>query len=764
MIDQGQSLRRTVDIIDLRDLTREETARTGTKAANLGDLARADFPVPDGFVLTIGAFDCFLEANALGAESPRETLDAASVPQALADELIKMAALLGDAPLAVRSSGVAEDLPGASFAGQYETVLDVRGAAALIDAVRRCWLSAFGERAAAYRLGQGQAPASMAVLVQRLVQADAAGVAFTANPVTGRRDETVVSAVRGLGERLVSGQVSPDEWIVRGSDGQCRAAPEGAIDVDVARAVAELARRVETHFGGVPQDIEWAVAGGELFLLQARPITALPDQVEWNAPAPGGWVRNFRIGEWLGDPVTPLFETWLLPRLDEQFWANNKRLIGPPPRPQPPYAVVNGWFYTSMNAWYVGILGSTWWLLRSPKAFRLAALMLPRTVRRAVVPYVKEWRDVMLPRYQAIVQTGEAQMDSLSPDELVRLVDDVALAAGDYLVWVAVVGGNGWKSEIPLARFYREHLASRIGGSHQRLLIGLGAPVPQPHAVHSLDWSFPTLGEFAMPNGDEGAAAIQARLHAERSAAEAAACAALRHAPKLLQRFERLLGNAQYFAVLREEVVGSLTLGWPLMRRALLALGAYLQAHGALSTREDIFFLTRDELLAALVVESPRVLVGTVAGRRAVWNQQRRLTPPLVLGEMPPMVARTFFPQAEAARSEEIAGKQGIRGLPASPGRATGSARIIRGPEEFNRLRPGDVLVAPSTAPAWTTLFARAVAVVTDSGSVLAHASLVAREYGIPAVVGVGDATVRIRDGQVVTVDGSVGIVEVGQV
>ena len=268
-----------------------------------------------------------------------------------------------------------------------------------------------GLRAAAYRAGQHQAEANMAVLVQRLIQADAAGVAFTTNPLTGNREEMVVSAVRGLGERLVSGQASPDEWIVRGAEVVCQVAPEAAITAEQVRAVAELARRVEVYFSGVPQDIEWAIAGGALFLLQARPITALPEHVAWQAPGPGGWARHFRIGEWLGDPVTPLFATWLLPRLDERFWLQNDRLIGIPPRPRPPYALVNGWFFTSISMWTYSLAGTLWALVRNPKALRLAALMSPITARRAAEPFVREWWEVALPRYRALVQAGQARVE-----------------------------------------------------------------------------------------------------------------------------------------------------------------------------------------------------------------------------------------------------------------------------------------------------------------------------------------------------------------
>ncbi len=755
-------LPRTRYVLPLRAVGRTDRARAGTKASNLGELANADFPVPDGFVLTADAFGRFLAANGLGAESLAESIAAAPLPPDVKDELVDAAAAFGDAPLAVRSSGVNEDLPGASFAGQYTTVLDVRGADALVDGVRQCWASAFSDRATAYRASRDQPAAAMAVLVQRLVEAESAGVAFTANPVTGDRTEVVISAVRGLGERLVSGQASPDEWSVRGSDAVCLAASEDAMDEADARAVAELARRVEAHLGGVPQDIEWALAGGQLFLLQARPITALPEQVEWTAPGPGGWARNFRLGEWLGDPVTPLFETWLLPRLDERFWANNTRLIGAPPRPEPPYAVINGWFFTSMNAWTESPLGMVWTLLRHPGVLRLAAMMSSKRARRAAAPFVREWQEVTLPRYRSLVRRGESRVGTLTPVELIGLIEEVADAAGDYFIWVALIGGTGWKTEVPLARFHREHIAPRVDGSHQRMLAGLTSSTPEPHAVLSLDWFHSTLGEagpFAA-EGDPGER--RARREGERRTAEAEARAALQSEPRQLKEFEGLLATAQYFAALREEVVASFTLGWPLMRSALLRLGAHVRGRGLLAADEDVFFLTRDELLDTLSDnERTASWTATVAERRTRWQRQRRLVPPLVLGELPPMVTKAFVPLGDAVRSRQLDGEHGLHGLPASPGRATGRVRIIRGPEDFERLQPGEVLVAPATAPAWTPLFSRCVAVVTDTGSVLAHASLVAREFGIPAVVGTGDATARLSDGQVVTVDGSAGIVEV---
>jgi pyruvate,water dikinase len=273
----------------------------GRKAATLARLRAAGFPVPDGFVLTV---DGVSRIPPSGGPVP------ADVRAALASALDAH----GDATLAVRSSGVAEDLAGASFAGQYESVLGVRGLADLVGAVGRCRASVALERVTAYRAEAGTGDAGMAVLAQDLVDAEAAGVAFTANPVTGDV-ETLVSAVRGLGERLVSGEATPDEWVIRGAQASSVAETEGAIDAGQAARVAELAQRVEEALGG-PQDIEWALAGGSVFLLQARPITALPRPPRLEPLAEGFWQKDEMH---LPLPLTPFGASVYLPAQAQAF-------------------------------------------------------------------------------------------------------------------------------------------------------------------------------------------------------------------------------------------------------------------------------------------------------------------------------------------------------------------------------------------------------------------------------------------------------------
>lgn len=758
-------------ILPLAGLSRSDTARVGAKAANLGELAGTGFPVPDGFVVTTDAFVRFLADNALDTGSEPERVGAAPLPFEVEQAIRDAVTRVGNVPLAVRSSGVAEDLPGVSYAGQYETLLDVRGQDTVVSAVRQCWASAFNTRLSTYRAVQGEAePVSMAVLVQRLIQADAAGVAFTANPVTGDCGETIVSAVRGLGERLVSGQASPDEWIIKGEQAICQRAPEAAIDAHQARAVAEMARRVEAHFGS-PQDVEWAIADGQLYLLQARPMTALPEPIEWKSPLRGVWLRNFRLGEWLGNPVTPSFESWLLTRIEEQLNRCAEDNCGIPlntPVNGQLHVIVNGWYFQGWN-FPEKPSQLIWSLLRHvlPKLIvqpRRVAIMFPPTTHFGVELFVRDWREDLLPRYRKLVEDGEARVNRLAPDDLIRLIDEVADQAGEYFFSITVVSGFAAKTEFPLAVFYKKNLYPRVGGSYQRLLRGLytSSLESQGYAMQGLDWFQPTLGERGIPLEDpDEAATRRARLEADRRAAETEARTALAGDAKLLARFNRLLATAQRFAPMREEQCSEFTLGWPLMRRAVLRLGTQLCELGRLANAEDVFFLTRDELLAALNAgESQADLTTEVAQRRLTWRRQRRLVAPLMLGELPAMVKKVLADYEDAIRTPGEASQEGLRGVPASPGRATGVARVIRDLEEFSHLQSGDVLVAPVTTPAWTPLFARASAVVTDTGGIGSHSSIVAREYGIPAVIGTGDATARLRDGQIVTVDGNAGFVE----
>jgi phosphohistidine swiveling domain-containing protein len=734
-------------VVPLDAVNAADAARVGGKAANLGELKKAGFKVPDGFIV-------------LG--EPGEEL---------ADALQG----LGGGPLAVRSSAVAEDLADASFAGQYETFLNVQGLEQLRKAVGDCRRSASSARVASYRANRAEAaPVEIAVLVQRMVPAEAAGVAFTANPVTGDRSEVLISAVRGLGERLVSGEAQADEWVVREGKPQRRRSSEDAITADQVAAVADLARSAAAHFGR-PEDVEWAFSGGELYLLQSRPMTALPSPVDWTAPrvrgfhvppGPSYWMRNLRLGEWLPEPVTPLFEDWLLKLISRGFGRGTRSDSGLLTGIR--YAVVNRWFYSTPEPdLRLGDLLTA--IFRRPiSMFRFASSLIKQTgdpelaERRFFARVVRRWRQQTLPKYRELVNESSAQLESAPLADVVAIVDRVGEAAGEELWALAIGGGSAWKIEVALGRFYRQYLASQVEIDVRVLLAGLSASESAvlSHAVLSADWYWPTLGESSHYGPVNPLKQRRGELIERRETAEKACRQALQERPELLPRFEVLLELAQRYARLREEQSSLLTLAWPVLRKCVLRLGTAAVASGSIDREEDAFFLSRAELVRSATGTAQETLQARIRERRDDWGRCRSLTPPLALGTMPKLLER-MLGSLEVVRTERAAPEGALRGDPASPGRASGRVRIIRGPSDFDRFQEDEVLVAQLTAPAWTPLFARAAAVVTDGGSLAAHASLVAREYGIPAVVATGDATTRLSDGQLVTVDGSAGLVEI---
>ena len=724
----------------LRDVRLADAAEVGGKAASLGELLAAGVRVPNGVVVT---------ARATGlADDERRSLLGAVVAD------------LGVGPFAVRSSGMFEDGAQRSYAGIYESVLDV-SADELPAAMDRVLASARDARASGYAAA-GEGPAGdgeMAVIVQHLVAPASAGVALTADPINGDRRSCIVTAVRGRGERLVSGAALGDEWVVRGGTATPRRRPEAAINRRQANRVASEARRIAVA-RGTPQDIEWAIDGDDtLWILQARPMTALPPDVSWDAPARGAYTRALRFGEWIAEPVTPLFESWLLTTMEDSLHAQLKDWIGQR-APRPYHVIVNGWYFYSIN-WLSGsaMLRSLPGILRQlARAPRRVAGVVPPTVRHSVPIFEREWREDLLPRYRAAVARAEGVVETRPIAELPALIDELADLAGVYFASIAALAGAAYKMEMNLARFYRQHLEPSLGGSHLALVIGFEAPAdPGPHAVSSLDWWYAPASH---PSTAQAPADHHGRLVEARRVAEAAAFKALAASPRRLRAFRRLLAETQHLVPLREEQVRELTIAWPVMRRAVLRIGEGLAARGVIAKPDDVFFLARAEVLAALGGDALARPVDA-AGRRSRREERARLVPPLMVGHVNRMVRSVWdsFPRLiGAVRSDRAL----VSGAPASPGRATGLVRVIHGPLEFDLLQAGEILVAPLTAPAWTPLFTLAAAVVTDVGSAASHASIIAREYGIPAVVGCGDATARLRTGMRVSVDGATGNVEPG--
>lgn len=707
----------TVDITGLADAGEAPLALVGGKARALGRLIQAGHKVPRGFVV-----------------GPDVDLDEA--------DLVPWSEDLDVDAFAVRSSGAAEDGEEASLAGMYRSFLGVerRSLASAVIGVRE------------------SAPdgSSIPVLVQAMIDPVCAGVAFTADPVTGDRAKTIVTATRGLADALMSGSVAGDEWEVVSGRVEPIRQPEGVMSRRLVRRVAKVSADIAEEFGS-PQDVEWAWDGQDLWVVQARPITSLPPDVDWTPPVPGIYHRSLRLGEWLPEPVTPLCESWLLTRMERQIHEYLRDLLGQV-APEPHHVVVNGWYFYSLN-WLPAPGVALWRNLvsivpRLPKNWRVAAGMFPQTIRFATSAFEDEWRNQILPEYRQATELAEERVDDLAPRESIALIDGLADLAGRYFGSIAVVAGSAYKWEAQLAQFWRRHLRDDLGVSHMVALQGFeqAEVTSQTPRLESLDWWRPASPP-AYPPGDVE------RLRKQREETERRAIALLESSPRRLSRYLEYLEGAQRLMPIREEQISQLSLAWPVMRRSVLRIGESLVASNVIESKEDVFFLTRTEAVALL--DDACDMRDEVAARRRERDAASRLVPPLFVGRIP-LIVRYLFGMSSKIQGAEPSQSALVHGTPASAGRATGPVRVIRDASQFEKFEEGEILVAPLTAPAWTDLFSRAAAVVTDVGSALAHASIIAREYGIPAVVGCGDATSRLRDGQIVTVDGSTGNVEPG--
>ncbi len=836
-----------VYVLPLRALEAVLADLAGTKAANLSRLLAAGFPVPDGIVVTTTAFTTHMGAAIADLEQADEAIAKKPLPLPVEDALRNALAAFGDHPLAVRSSGVVEDLAGASFAGQYETILGVRGYDAAVGAVRKCWASLYSTHVNSYRMARELPAERMAVLIQPLIAADAAGVAFTANPVTGDHCETAVSAVRGLGERLVSGQATPDEWVVRDGRAVCLNGPEGALGEQEVLAVAELARRVEQYFGA-PQDIEWALSNGRLYLLQARPITALP-AVEAPEPEPEPVPVEPPSGFWTrGDshyprPLYPFTRSILLPAANQGFrrmCAEFGLLVETVEERE-----IGGWVYLrAVPPGGKDRLPPPEWLMRLfirlLPSLRKRILSCTEAVRTDKAgQWIERWhaelKDDLVKR---LTDLRDINLEALSNDSLDRYAGEANLllqhcqqihmmlnqslslplaefvfTCRDLLGWdeekiFNLLIGLSETSSAPAHALERitkqvrenqrlKNLLHRIDRDTLEQMAAVDAGFAAAFAGYRREFGCRTVGyEAAEPTLAEKQELIlamiknqiqrrynpeaDAQLLAEKRAGlrdEARRILSGRSAADE-ERFEQVLARAGRAYPMREEH-GFYDTGMPLalLRYAVLEIGCRLVERKQIVEQRDVFFLELDEARASLTTGTARhELVRRRKGERA-WVSAH--PGPASYGTPPPAATsfaalpdqarfvhealmwfseRVFAAAASRTRQMET---RALKGIAASAGRYTGPVRVIIDESEFHRVQAGDVLVCPITSPAWSVLFSSVGALVTDSGGFLSHSAIIAREYRVPAVVATGNATRLLRDGQVVTVDGSNGTINI---
>ncbi|MFI7692015.1 PEP/pyruvate-binding domain-containing protein [Nonomuraea sp. NPDC049655] len=816
----------------------DEAADLGTaggKGASLARLVRAGLPVPGGFVVTTWAYRSFVAAfgdEIAAGGDPGALFAAHEIPAGLAEEIRAAHAALGDdVAVAVRSSATAEDLPELSFAGQQDTFLNVR-ADGLLEAVRRCWASLWNPRAVAYRERNGvpHDDVALAVVVQELVDADAAGIMFTADPVTGARDEIVVNASWGLGEAVVGGQVTPDTitlsggrvtgsrvadktvMTVRTASGtreepvpeELRRAP--VLDAAQAVELAALGERVQALYG-MPMDVEWARRDGTFAILQARPITGLKPQVEeWNDSLKGDYLWTAgNLGEAIPDVMTPA--TWSFVRIFIHEAMSASALPG-----FDLVGNIGGRFYMNLSVVHsiaaaLGMrsrLGAVEQVFgRLPAGLEVPLVRLSRweivrrvlpmavTLQRRVRRNIKDLPAFLATSRQRCEELRERVAATTGGPELAdlwtsaiephlvtssRMLEAAGRQGGATLVWTrdrlrrlmgeadaeAMLTGVNADGELAslgpvlgLGRLARGEI------SREEFALAYGHRGP-----HEFEVSRPRPGEdpawidaqlAGLRDLRAGTEALLARQ--EKARQEAWARFAARYPGKEARMRARV---RRWNAVVRDRESArseNIRAFWVL--RAFVVRAGELTGHG-----DDLFHLYLEEILD--VLRGDASALARIPVRRATHDRYAALPPypTVIVGRFDP-VRWAADPGRRAdvydARGFDVPVSDTVTGFPGAPGVVEGVARVIAGPEDGDRLASGEILVTTLTNVGWTPMFPRAAAVVTDMGAPLSHASIVARELGIPAVVGTGNATMRLRDGDRVRVDGERGTVELLQ-
>jgi pyruvate,water dikinase len=878
-----------------------ETA--GGKGMNLALLQQAGFNVPPGFIIGTPAYKAFVETNRLQKVidstlanvdwQKTEALETASarirtafsngrLPAEIRTAVCQAYLELGSPPVAVRSSATAEDLPDLSFAGQQDTFLNITGEEALSKAVVDCWSSLWTARAIGYRLRNNvlQDSAALAVIVQKMVNSAASGVLFTANPLSGLLSEMVIDATLGLGEALVSGQVEPDHYVVHQPSGESspkwtvvsrmlgtkavstRSKPGGGVETvaedaaerpaladDEIRRLVETGQRIHIIYGA-PQDIEWAFAGGELFILQSRAITSLFPVPKVSFDPLLVWFSFGAIQGIIG-PMTPLGRDAIFHVIfgagkmfgvadepsqfdvfaaaGERLWVKIGDVIRNPLGSRLFDGLVNvlepsvGQIVKSLAA--EGQIGAGSGKLKPSTLLRIAHFalpLLPRLVHNMLRPEraryhfdalieevlsnavispgadrfeqlanttsfirsrVADALHFLLPKFIPIFGPGMGALNflrSISPEwalETTRSLPNNVTTEMDLALWKTAQAIHAdppsrevMQSALP-GELAQRCLAQTLPPTAQAAIasfmdrygmrgvgeIDLGQlrwredPTPVMHVLQTyLQISPESAPDVLFAKGEQAAKYAVEKL-AEIARQQRMGWLKEKLARAAARRIRLLVGareSPKFFAIRNMGIA----------RKALLDVGHEFVAAGTLDRADDLIFLNLDELdrLAGSGQNHASQAVeidwkALVTGRRAVYERERsrKQVPRVLVSD-----GRAFYDGLGVVT--DTVGS--LTGSPVSPGFVEGVVHIILDPRGA-QLTPGEILVCPGTDPAWTPLFMAAGGLIMEVGGMMTHGSVVAREYGIPAVVGVHQATTRLRSGQRVRLDGSSGVI-----
>jgi phosphoenolpyruvate synthase/pyruvate phosphate dikinase len=861
-------------VIDFQKLDRSMLAIAGGKGANLGELCTiGGIAVPDGFCVSTEAFKKIMDAtqatgllarlSVLTVENRkeigeagreiREVIEALPIPDDIREEIVCHVSRLGEqGAYAVRSSATAEDLPGASFAGQQDTYLNVIGESAILEHVRKCWASLYTDRAITYRIQNGfdHQSVRLAVLVQKMVLPEAAGILFTADPVSAHRKVSSIDAGFGLGEALVSGLVNADTYKVRDGNVIERNVPPknrgiyalqggGTTEQDIAGELQsrqvladadilrleQIGRKIEAHFG-CPQDIEWCLAGNEFYIVQSRPITTLYPVPEANDLENHIYVS---VGhqQMMTDAMKPLgLSTWQLTSPRPMATAGGRIFVD----------VAQDLLSPAGRKVVLDILGKSDPLVRAAVTeilergdFLKANADEPGSGQPTPGPPPHDF--FTLNAYDPsivneLVQRSEASIAALrenirtktGTDVIDFILDDfqqrksqadpqsfgVIVTAMNAAFWINEKM-NEWLGEKNVADTLSQSVPNNVTSEMGLALLDVADAIrPYPEVVNYLrdlsDDNFP--GGMAMLHG--GAQALEAINeflakygmrcageiditrtrwgerpailvplilsniknqepgagkrkfeHGRQEAAqkEADLLNRLRQLPDGEQKADetnRMIRLLRSLAGYREYPKYAIISRYFEYKKALMQEAGRLVQANVILEKKDIYYLGLEEIRES--IRTQKADYQTINQRKEAFGYFEKLTPPRV------MTSDGEIMRGKHRHENLPAGA--IGGLAVSAGTVEGRARVILNMEDAD-LEPGDILVTAFTDPSWTPLFVSIKGLVTEVGGLMTHGAVIAREYGLPAVVGVDNATRLIRDGQKIRVHGTEGYIEI---
>lgn len=834
-------------VVKMRD--RSEMELVGGKALNISKLGREGFAVPEGFCITTKAYDYFMDYNSISEEDDdiERKIQDGVMPQRLVEVICTTYfTYLSGNPCAVRSSSPLEDLRSTSFAGQYKSLLNVRGENALLDAVKECWASLWSRSATEYRkkMGIKNEKIKMAVLVQEMLPAAVSGVLFTEGTM-------VIEGVWGLGDVLVGGKVIPDHFVVERDmfnvverkishkEVMSQIAPTGVEVGDVPehlrdmpvledihlQELCSLGKEVEELFG-CPQDIEWALCNGEIILLQARPITKNPSPTVWSranmAETQPGYVSYLsRIPENRPDffvlGVLPLLECFGIRDIPEDLKLTD---------------YIYGHVYVNMTAVHntLGRIpglspelldqsmghsdeedtseesgskpGLSAILKLLPGALKVLRFFsnLPKEAQR-VIPYSAELIEDI--RHRNLHDMTFEELDNMVWDMYDRTAQVFQVHACTALANVSVfgvlqkvlekigeegaenlltMGLEGMSSSQLGVDMWKLADSARKSSRVSELILSKRENILEeleqfPEGIDFLKEMNKFMERFgdrcsqelelSVPRWEEApsfvlsmvAGYLNARvdplktLEEQKRIREETTDRILKNLSRnpLKLIFEKILEKSQQFMVARENLKTSWVRCISAMRIVYLAIAEKMVEKGVLQNRDDIFFLKMTEVsdIIAGSLEKEQ-LEALMEERKREEEEFRHLDVPLTIVGTPPPLEELQYTVEPLERLE---------GTGCSYGVVTGKARVVLDPNECPELKEGEILIAPVTDPGWSPLFVTANGLVMEIGGTLSHGVIIAREYGIPAVVGVKNATKIIKTGQTVTVDGNNGVV-----